>query len=96
MIARARKVEREGGGDIGGEVDGDEDHVINVDLVVDEEDDVNDEEDHVNDKDVVVDKEDHGDNEDLVRDEDLVEGESTRRTGLGRQVFLLYVTKKLA
>ncbi len=53
-------------------------------------------EDHVNDEDVVVNKEDHGDNEDLVRDEDLVEGESTRRTGLGRQVFLLYVTKKLA
>ena len=47
-------------------------------------------EDHVNDEDVVVDKEDHGDNKDLVGDEDLVDGESTRRTGLGRQVFLLY------
>jgi hypothetical protein len=82
--------------ELGISADGDEDHVVDVDLVVDEEDDVDDEEDHVNDEDVVVDKEDHGDNEDLVRDEDLVEGESTRRTGLGRQVFLLYVTKKLA
>ncbi len=45
MIARASKVEREGGGNIGGEVDGNEDHVVDVDLVVDEEDDVDDEED---------------------------------------------------
>jgi hypothetical protein len=75
---------------MGGEVDGDKDHVVDVDLVIDEEDDVNDEEDHVNDEDMVADKEDHGDNEDLVGDEDLVDGESTRRTGLGQQVFLLY------
>ncbi len=71
-------------------MDGDEDHVVDVDLVVDEEDDVDDEEDHVNDEDLVVHKEDHSDNEDLVGDEDLVDGESTRRTGPGRQVFLLY------
>ena len=90
MIARARKVERKGGGNIGGEVDGDKDHVVDVELVFNKEDDVDDEVDHVNDKDLVVDKEDHGDNEDLVGDEDLVDGESTRRTGLGRQVFLLY------
>ncbi len=64
-------------------MDGDEDHVVNVDLVVDKEDDVDDKEDHVNDNDVVIDKEDHGDNEDLVGDEDLVDGQSTRRTGLG-------------
>ncbi len=90
MILTASKVEREGGGDIRDEMDGNEDHVVNVDLVVDKEDVVDDEEDHVNDEDLVVDKDDHGDNEDMVGDENLVYGESKRRTRLGRQVFLIY------
>ncbi len=63
-------------------MDGDEDHVVDVDLVVNEEDDVDDEEDHVNDEDLVVYKEYHGDNEDLVGGEDLVDGESTMFQGM--------------
>ncbi len=44
-------------------MDGNEDHVVDVDLVVDKEDDVEDEEDHVDGE------EDHVNKEDLAIDE---------------------------